>query len=135
MIIAKDFGVNDIKTLEKVTRLYKKAHEMDCLNGYVKANFKRDGCDLIPTPSISVLKQYDLGYSDCNTFVWWLMEQYFEGNLLMKDPRTTIRELIKDRNEINLSTKKGQKDFKNLSVKIVNLTKEIRKENEKKTKH
>lgn len=84
MSTGKDFDVNDIKTLEKVTRIYKKAHEMDCLSGYVKANFKSDSCDLIPVPSRSVLKQYNLGYGDCNPFIWWLMEQYFKGNLERK---------------------------------------------------
>ncbi len=131
MDIGKDFDINDMKTLENITRLYKKSHEMDCLNGYVKANFKRDSCDLIPTPSISVLKQYNLDYSNCNTFIWWVMEQYFEGNLLIKDPRTTLRVLIKDRNKINITTKKGQEDFKNVSVKIKKLTYEIKKEEAK----
>lgn len=35
-------------------------------------------------PSKKLIKRYNLNPADIHGFSWWLMEQYFEGNLILK---------------------------------------------------
>lgn len=37
-------------------------------------------------PSKKLMKRYNLKY-DSTLFHWWLMEQYFEGNLILKEKK------------------------------------------------
>lgn len=61
--------------------LYK---ESESMFGYMRENW--NVCeDMQKLPSKKILKRYNIKYDQSNLFLWWLLEQYFEGNLIKKE--------------------------------------------------
>lgn len=77
-----------LKISGKLIYLYDKAHQMDCLDGYYhsyKADLNCDDLDRRRFPSPKLLRKYKIKFGDANGFIWWLMEEYFKGNLELKN--------------------------------------------------
>lgn len=65
-----------------VWSLYYARKEHEDLSGYIRENAS---CHtLTALPSKKLRQRYGMRYEQINTFAWWLLEQYFEGNLIEK---------------------------------------------------
>ena len=55
--------------------------ERNSMLGYIREN---GGCDIwLKRPSKKIIKRYNIN-TDQDLLHWWLLEQYFEGNLIEK---------------------------------------------------
>lgn len=61
-------------------------NDRNSMRGFMRENFT---CEMLnKQPSKELIKRYNLRYDHSEPFVWWLLENYFNGNLTEKKDDT-----------------------------------------------
>jgi hypothetical protein len=58
-------------------------NEINSLTGFKRENFSCEHYNLLPSSELR--KRYNLNYEYSDPLVWWLLENYFNGNLVLKE--------------------------------------------------
>lgn len=60
--------------------------EHNAMHGYIWENSGCDAFNKMPSKKLLV-KRYGLSYENSNNLAWYLLEQYFKGNIEIKDEK------------------------------------------------